>query len=91
VTPKGAGLSPNVRNEFAVGHADKLQFTVLRHIEKTKNSEGFPSENIKNPIDKKKSMVYNGSPYVKVCPRRISPFSEAILPHNMAAVKWQNY
>ena len=29
VTPKGAGLSPNVRNGFAVGHADKLQFETM--------------------------------------------------------------
>jgi hypothetical protein len=31
VTPNGVGLSPNVRNEFAVGHADKLQFELLSH------------------------------------------------------------
>jgi hypothetical protein len=41
----------------------------------------------KNPIDKNLSMVYNGSPYVEICPVRITPFNEVILPQNMAAVK----
>ena len=54
-----------------------------------KKTEGIPSEKRKNTIDKILPIVYNGSPYVEICPAHISPFNEAILPHIMAAVKWQ--
>jgi hypothetical protein len=56
---------------------------------KNKKIRGKTLGKTKNPIDKNQSMVYNGSPYVEICPVRIPPLNTVILPHNMAAVKWQ--